>query len=882
MKIFFCLILFFSYLNPLHATHIAGGELFYEYVGTGSAANTEKYKITMRLFRECSSVGAALNGEDVTIGIYSTATLTLKNTVTLIQQFVAPPPFIQNTPGINPCLTGNPVACYQIGTYSNTIDLDITTDGYTLSWIRYTRTSLVNAFSSPTTTGATFTTQIPGSNQLSAGHNSSPQFLITDTSIVCRSSAFSLNFSAIDADNDSLAYKFEPAYDGPVPLDPSLSPNPPPPPILKIVQMNYLGSYSGFSPLGIAVNINSKTGIVSGIAPPVGKYVICVVAEEWRNGILLNKHRKDFIFTIADCSITAAALNPTYITCDGYTMSFQNESTSAPTNYFWNFGDVNNTTKDTSTTPLPTYTYKAAGDFTLKLKVKTSGGCEDSATALVKVYPGFTPNLNITGSCFLNPYQFVDKTTTAYGYVDTVKWDFGVPLLTTDTASGSPVNFTYFTSGTYAIKMHVTNSKGCRKDTIVNLIVPDKPFIQLPFKDTLICSIDTLQLFATASSGVYTWSSTNTNISSKNILSPYVFPKDTATYILTVSNNGCINSDTIKVNVLPYISVKAGADTSICSSDIIQLHPTSEALSYQWITSTGILINNIKNPLIQPLSNTKYFVTANLGKCQAKDSVFVKVAPYPFAKAFPDTTICFGNRVQLSSNIIGSQFSWQPTNNLYKANTAFPLAGPVKTTSYILSVSDTLGCPKISNDTIVIKVIPPISVNAGPDTSVVINQPLQLNVLLNDTSVHSFIWFPITGLNNATIANPIAMVGAGFDSIKYSIKAFNNFGCFGEDFITVHIFQNKPDILVPSAFTPNGDGKNDIIKPIVIGISTLDYFRIFNRWGQLIFSTSEINKGWDGTLSGTPQQSGTYVYMAQGKDYLGNLIFKKGTIVLIR
>ena len=98
----------------------------------------------------------------------------------------------------------------------------------------------------------------------------------------------------------------------------------------------------------------------------------------------------------------------------------------------------------------------------------------------------------------------------------------------------------------------------------------------------------------------------------------------------------------------------------------------------------------------------------------------------------------------------------------------------------------------------------------------------------------------------------------------------------------VRVVKTGPDILVPSGFTPNGDGKNDVIRPVLLGISKLNFFSIYNRWGQLVFTTSEVNKGWDGNFGGTAQPSGTYVYQAQGVDYLGNSVFRKGTVVLIR
>jgi gliding motility-associated-like protein len=87
---------------------------------------------------------------------------------------------------------------------------------------------------------------------------------------------------------------------------------------------------------------------------------------------------------------------------------------------------------------------------------------------------------------------------------------------------------------------------------------------------------------------------------------------------------------------------------------------------------------------------------------------------------------------------------------------------------------------------------------------------------------------------------------------------------------------------MPNAFSPNGDGKNDMIRPILVGISRLDYFRIFDRWGQEVFATTQSGQGWDGTVGGHKAGSGAFVYAVQGVDYTGKVHSKKGTFILVR
>ena len=105
-------------------------------------------------------------------------------------------------------------------------------------------------------------------------------------------------------------------------------------------------------------------------------------------------------------------------------------------------------------------------------------------------------------------------------------------------------------------------------------------------------------------------------------------------------------------------------------------------------------------------------------------------------------------------------------------------------------------------------------------------------------------------------------------------------GCYGNDSITVFIFETKPEIFIPTAFTPNGDGLNDVFRPTVAGMKKFLYLRIYNRWGQLLFNSGQANQGWNGIYSGRKQESGTYVYVIEAVDYADKPYFKKGTFVL--
>jgi gliding motility-associated-like protein len=93
---------------------------------------------------------------------------------------------------------------------------------------------------------------------------------------------------------------------------------------------------------------------------------------------------------------------------------------------------------------------------------------------------------------------------------------------------------------------------------------------------------------------------------------------------------------------------------------------------------------------------------------------------------------------------------------------------------------------------------------------------------------------------------------------------------------------DNADIYVPTAFTPNSDGRNDLLKPVLAGIKELRYFRVYNRWGQLLFETKSEQRGWDGTIQGRRQATEVVVWIAEGLGDDGKVYTKKGTCVLVR
>ncbi len=289
--------------------------------------------------------------------------------------------------------------------------------------------------------------------------------------------------------------------------------------------------------------------------------------------------------------------------------------------------------------------------------------------------------------------------------------------------------------------------------------------------------------------------------------------------------------------------------------------------------------------------STQYRTIVKNGVCPADTSAIAGIlfnpVAFPQASASPaDTTICYGATTVLNASInVGTSYAWTPGTSSYNAIGNVPFnnvnsISPDNSGYYVLHVLNN-GCPNPFLDTLHVEVLPPVVVNAGRDTSVIVGQPLQFNATSSDAGPDNFTWTPATELSNPFIPNPVATYTLNDNVVSYLVKAVTPFGCSGTATVNVKIFKTKPDIFVPNAFTP-GLAINTLFRPIPVGIASLEYFRIYNRLGQLVYNTSTIGNGWDGNLNGSPQNSGGYVWMVKGTDYLGNVIAKKGTMVLVR
>lgn len=383
---------------------------------------------------------------------------------------------------------------------------------------------------------------------------------------------------------------------------------------------------------------------------------------------------------------------------------------------------------------------------------------------------------------------------------------------------------------------------------------------------------------AGGNTGGYQYSIDGTNFQASNIFN--VAPN---TYTVTVKDTkGCTFTFPATVGLSNNLTFTPLTDPVICEGSSTTLNFTSNATIWSWAPAAGLDNPSVANPTANPTTTTQYVVTATLDRCSTTDTVIVNVNPAPIPDAGPPGLICYGQTYQLQGSG-GVRYAWTPATYLDNPSLPNPTANAARTITYTLSIlADVNGCPSLTTDDVTVDVTPPIKIYTYPsDTIAYPGDQVQLKAVSTVPAANIFTWTPILNINNPGISNPIVTgVNIG-DSIVYKVTARSLAGCIGEAYVRFRVYKG-PDLYVPNAFTPNGDGRNDLFYPFPVGIKEIKYFRVYNRWGQLMFSSTTLYKGWDGKFNGADQPGGTFVWMGQAIDKNNKPITKQGTVTLIR
>ncbi len=777
-KLFFTLFILIPELTA--GFHIIGGEMFYTYEGNNN------YHVTLKIYRDCSNPQAAPFDDPAYITIYNATGLPVQS---LAISF--PGATIVEPDLTNPCLEVPPGICVEQGVYEFDVNLPPVTGGYDIVYQRCCRNSTIVNIIAPDFTGATYTAHIPDPSL--AASNSSPQFSKYPPTVICSGSPLVFDHSATDPDGDHLVYSMCAPNAGATQNYPQPNP-PPPPPFTSVIwapPYNVNNEMGGNPPM----MIDSVTGLLTANPVSIGQYVVGICVKEYRNGVFLSRNVRDFQFNVTTCnptiiadfnSVNAITNGDTLLICGQTTITFDNLSYGS-NSFYWDFG-VPGISTDVSSLQNPTYTYPDTGIYKVMLVASPGLQCGDTTYKYVELRKGVNADFSFPNQCVGTAVQFTDQSVALDGTLNGWQWIFGDGGSST---AQDPAHV-YDLSGQFNVTLTATTSDGCTQSVVKQLTVYPLPVVNAA-PDTFICDIDSVTLHA--QNGVsYSWQP-NYAINNTAFQNPIVSPDITTVYSVTVvDGHGCVNIDSVTIQVTDTVIASVSADTTVCEGQLVQLQAAG-AVYYRWMPDSYLNADDISNPVSKPLSSITYFVDSYIGSCVDEDTITLTVLPLPLADAGADVTINQGEATQLTATG-GAVYMWQPSSTLNNPGLADPMASPLNTITYTVTVTGSNGCSAI-------------------------------------------------------------------DSVTVTVT---------------HLHQ----IIAPDAFTPNGDGLNDVFQFFTRGIAQITSVKIFDRWGEILFQSPSNETQWDGTFKGLDCGIETYVYLINGITYDGDAIQKSGPLTLIR
>ncbi len=504
-----------------------------------------------------------------------------------------------------------------------------------------------------------------------------------------------------------------------------------------------------------------------------------------------------------------------------------------------------------------------------------SGNCAGQATITIEIVEPELELISDTQICEGESIQIgvVNDPNTSYSWVSST----GVPV----PAVGNPV-VTPNQTTTYTL----TATQGdCSVSESVTITVLEFPDITISSNGSAFCEGETVELTANAQvSTAFVWTGDGLQSTTGPVVTAVPPAPGTYTYNVKVENNGCDAEESITITVDEEPEIDLADDVQICPGQTVVLGNIHEAgVTYTWTASTGESVSPVGNPTVNPAQTTTYELTAVNGACQVTGAVTITVQPLS-VNAGSDQSICAGQSVQLSaSGQNGNTWSWSPSIGLSCTDCANPLASPAETTTYTVTYSLDGDCT-VSNQVTVI-VGSNLLVTIAPDT--VINQgatvQLSSQVLLVDGSEPgelTYSWSPAEGLSCTDCPDPDANPNS---TTTYVLTVTSSLGCTGTS-NSIMIVVDLPLYAVPSAFTPDGDDMNDHFNIYFSeGANVvLRNFRVFNRWGQLVYNNTSPGMGWDGRHNGNPAPQDVYVYVIELEKADGTIEVIKGDLTLLR
>ena len=878
------------------ATHLVGGELYYTHLGGSN------YLVTLKVYRDCGPANTLGTGFDdqVYIGMWDGTGQIGDNdvlTIPLTQSNVSNVPVALG----NPCGTPPPDLCIEQAIYSTTVSLPATSYGWDLVWQRCCRNpsiSNLQNFGGTENPGATFVAHVPGTSVSSdATQNSSPVFQELPPVAVCANFDFVWDHSAIDPDGDELVYSFCAPLDGGGTGggNGANSPVPNPPATPPYQEVEYIGGFSGTYPITSdpAMAIDPVTGVITGMPTSPGQYAIGICVSEYRDGELLSTTMRDFQFNVTLCDpniqSVVAEQTPAQL-CIGETITLDNGSING-SSYAWDFG-VAGITDDVSDEFEPTYTWPEPGDYWVSLVVNPGWPCADTSEALYQVWQPLEPVIVVDGfECDDGEELF---TFAVEGNIDggaSMLWDFGTgsPGLAD---IPNPGGISFDNADVWEIVVSV-NNHGCTSDAGFTWVAPPDPvaLVEDQYQFCTGLTFDFTNLSSNAEAYLWDFGDGVGGIPSGTSTDPspsYTFP-DTGVYEISLTAAAdftCPDVATAEVEIQFLLEPTFTTPDPNCFDDhffaFSGTASSDENTVYEWDFGGATVLANtaeeqVTGLIYEEAGTYDVSLTASvpgLTGCVQTFTAPVTVIAEPAIDfqagpwtGCPPHSVSFTN---MSTTETATTYTWDfgdgstsnavSTSHMYMSPGVYPITLTMETGGYCVRTLEMNGPQAVE-----ILPIPVAAIDVTPNELDILN-PVVWVEYLGDQNVDCYYSFGdgggIEGCNGQYIYND-----GGTFTITQTVV--NEFGCTntaeGQVSVSGSVFY------APTAFTPDGDGLNDVWLPVVRGVSNYA-LRITNRWGELVFETNDPEEPWLGQMGTDGQHycpNGVYLYRAVYFDQVG-------------
>ncbi|KAA3651454.1 MAG: hypothetical protein DWP98_02910 [Bacteroidetes bacterium] len=630
--------------------------------------------------------------------------------------------------------------------------------------------------------------------------------------------------------------------------------------------------------------INSINDSILSVKPTfISKTIYLKIQKTGSLCYVLDTIKVQYIPLFANSSIDADTI------CEGNVANFTSNFSNAQ-HFVWYFG---NGVLD-SVHLNPQIRYNNSGDYIIQVIVSNSSCADpDTNTLKLNVQANQLQIESIPDSIYCGT-DTITFSLNSYGTAKTFLWSSNANYSDTLNHFPNDSNIQFYTNTNINLHQKITD----RYCTSVNdfQFQYEKYKVDLAAIPDSMCSPFNLQVNSSqigVNSFKFDFGNGSQNTSTTNPTVNYV---DSGTFIISLvtKNIICKVSDTLRdtIRIEKQVNISPIADTSICFGDSIVLkgNTSGSGEKFYWSKFQNFVnpLNDIKDSTIkispkQP--NTIYYFKAEKSIC--KDSTSVQVTSQIIDVDVDDyNSICIGDTISLFAYNNSPYF----LNYLWENNAAIIgnrnrnqlLISPLTSMYFYLKSNSAIGC--LDFDTAFVEVNQPAFNDAlifASSDSIYEGQNTQLSTNRTGGNL-SYFWEPATGLSNPTIANPV--VNPSITTLYKVTITDNNTGCKVIAYKRIFVLEincAEPDIFIPSAFTPNQDGQNDVFRVRGVFLESLN-LQIFNRWGEKVFESNDVNQGWDGSYKGELANPGVFVYHLKSTCLNGQEFFKKGNITLIR